>query len=91
MRSDRFDAWTDRASITSAACVTTRFTMRLSQESEVKCVIASVWWTRNSRAGRVLAASARIRSSSYEPEGTSPDDQPAKSYATRAKLTLNAW
>ena len=90
MRSDRFDAWTDRRLYYECSVCHYAFTMRLSQgeRGEVRdceacgghgTVGPAAYWLRPPGfAHRV-----------YEPEGTSPDDQPAKSYATRAKLTAH--
>jgi ATP-dependent helicase YprA (DUF1998 family) len=90
MRSDRFDAWTDRRLYYECRVCHYAFTLKLSQGERGE--------TRDCEAcgghGTVGPAAYWLRPPGFahpvsEPEGTSPDDQPAKSYATRAKLTAH--
>lgn len=90
MRSDRFNAWTERRLYYECRVCHYAFTLTLSQgeRGEVRdceacgghgTVGPAAYWLRPPGFAHPV----------YEPEGTSPDDQPAKSYATRAKLTAH--
>jgi ATP-dependent helicase YprA (DUF1998 family) len=90
MRSDRFNAWSDRRLYYECRVCHYAFTLTMSQgeRGEVRdceacgghgTVGPSAYWLRPPGFAHPV----------YEPEGTSPDDQPAKSYATRAKLTAH--
>jgi ATP-dependent helicase YprA (DUF1998 family) len=90
MRSDRFNAWAARRLYYECRVCHYAFTMTLSQgeRGEVRdceacgghgTVGPAAYWLRPPGFAHPV----------YEPEGTSPDDQPAKSYATRAKLTAH--